>query len=118
VHYIHGTEDYAMDQTVQNQLNIIKKVIVDTIPVEQIYLFGSYAYGVPNADSDLDIYVVMKDDAQYREIVAMKMISRALSGYKKIATDILVLKKSRFQYRQSAPTLEQEVAGKGILIYG
>jgi predicted nucleotidyltransferase len=107
-----------MDQSVQDQLDAIKDVIVSTIPVDQIYLFGSYAYGTPNADSDLDIYVIMNDDARYREIEAMKMISRAIYGQKKMATDILVLKKSRFQYRLTAPTLEQEVAKKGILIYG
>jgi predicted nucleotidyltransferase len=41
-------------------VNRIKDIILSTIPVEQIYLFGSYAYGTPNADSDLDIYVIMK----------------------------------------------------------
>ncbi len=29
---------------------------------EKIILFGSYAYGTPNKDSDLDLYVVTNDD--------------------------------------------------------
>jgi predicted nucleotidyltransferase len=107
-----------MEQRVREQLTAIKNIIVDTIPVEQIYLFGSYAYGTPNADSDLDLYVVMKDDAPYPPIDAMGMIDKAVFGNKTLPTDILVLKKSRFQYRLAAPTLEQEVAEKGLLIYG
>jgi predicted nucleotidyltransferase len=36
---------------------------VDTVPVEQIFLFGSYANGTLHADSDLDIYVVMAQNS-------------------------------------------------------
>ena len=30
--------------------------------IKEVILFGSYAYGIPNEDSDLDIYVVTNDD--------------------------------------------------------
>ncbi len=29
---------------------------------DKIILFGSYAYGTPNEDSDIDLYVVTKDE--------------------------------------------------------
>jgi hypothetical protein len=96
----------------------IKNAILETIPVERIYLFGSYAYGVPTADSDLDIYVVMKDDAPYEVGEAEIMIAHAVGGKKTMPADILVIKAARFQYRLSAPTLEHEVAEKGVLLYG
>ena len=35
---------------------------LSSLNLEKIILFGSYAYGVPNEDSDLDLYVVTKDD--------------------------------------------------------
>jgi predicted nucleotidyltransferase len=107
-----------MEPYIQKQLDLIKNIILKTIPVEQMYLFGSYAYGTPHVDSDLDIYVVMKDDAPYPPLDAMGMIDKAVFGHKSMPTDILVLKKARFQYRLTAPTLEQEVAEKGVLIYG
>jgi predicted nucleotidyltransferase len=47
-----------LERKVQEQLDRVKEIILSTIPVERIYLFGSYAYGTPNADSDLDIYVM------------------------------------------------------------
>ena len=39
---------------------IIKKL--KPLNLEKIILFGSYAYGTPNEDSDLDLYVVTSDD--------------------------------------------------------
>jgi predicted nucleotidyltransferase len=107
-----------VDQAIGEQITAIKEVILQTIPVEKIYLFGSYAYGNPREDSDLDIYVVMKDDAPYRETEAAQKIWTAIHGKKSMPADILVARSSRFQYRLSAPTLEQEVSERGIAIYG
>jgi predicted nucleotidyltransferase len=107
-----------MDSRVQEQIEKIKSIIIKTAPVEQLFLFGSYAYGTPNEDSDLDFYVVLRDDAPFRDVEVMDMIGLALYGKKSIPTDIIVSKKSKFQYRLSDPTLEQEVAEKGIMIYG
>ncbi|GHU01904.1 hypothetical protein FACS1894147_02670 [Spirochaetia bacterium] len=107
-----------MDKNVQEQLTLIKDTIVATVPVEQIYLFGSYAYGTPREDSDLDIYVLLKDDVPYDNLDARIRIDEALYGRKTIATDILTIKKSRFDYRRAAPTLERVVSRKGVRIYG
>lgn len=107
-----------MNKNIQEQIETIKKIIVQTVPVEQIYLFGSYAYGVPQKDSDLDFYVVIKDDAPYRDLEAVDKITWSIYGHKSMPTDILVSKKANFQNRLSAPTLEYEVVKKGKLIYG
>ena len=39
------------------QINLLKDVIVETMQPEKVYLFGSYAHGIPNEDSDIDILV-------------------------------------------------------------
>jgi len=31
---------------------------------EMIYLFGSYAWGTPDKESDIDLYIVVKDSSQ------------------------------------------------------
>ncbi|MDR1788467.1 MAG: nucleotidyltransferase domain-containing protein [Treponema sp.] len=102
---------------VQDELNTLVKIITETVPTEQIYLFGSYAYGTPHKDSDLDLYVVIKDDAPYRAHDAIDMIGDAVHGHKTMPTDILVSKKEQFQYRLSAHTLQREVSEKGVLLY-
>jgi predicted nucleotidyltransferase len=67
-----------MEASVQAELDMLKDIIVNTLPVEQILLFGSYAYGTPHKDSDLDLYVVLKDEVKMRNIDASLAIYRAI----------------------------------------
>jgi hypothetical protein len=60
----------------------------------------------------------MKDDAPYQEMDAEGLIREAVFGEKSMPTDIIVSKKSKFDYRRAATTLEREVADKGVLVYG
>ena len=48
-----------MEKRIKDELNVLKDIIIKTIPVARIFLFGSYVGGKPHVDSDLDIYVVM-----------------------------------------------------------
>ena len=41
---------------ISNELETMKSVILGTVAVEKIILFGSYANGSPNEDSDIDLY--------------------------------------------------------------
>jgi uncharacterized protein len=43
------------------------KILVDKFDPEQVVLFGSYAYGNPSADSDVDLLVVKKISKSSRE---------------------------------------------------
>lgn len=107
-----------MDQRIADELNIIKDIVLQTVPVEQIFLFGSYAGGSPHQDSDLDIYVVMPDTAQIREIDAMNSISHALYGKISMPVDVIVSRRSRFEARKSAATLERLIVREGLVLYG
>ncbi len=42
----------------QEQIHYVAKVIADNYHPEKIILFGSYAEGTPNKESDLDIAVI------------------------------------------------------------
>jgi predicted nucleotidyltransferase len=103
---------------IKEELDILTRIIVETVPVERIYLFGSYAYGTPSQDSDLDLYVVLKDDAPMREVEAIDAISLALYEKKTKPVDILVHKLSNYLERQPLPTLERKITREGIRIYG
>ena len=106
-----------MDAAVQVELAKLKELIVNAIPVDQIYLFGSHAQGTTHKDSDLDLYVVLKDEVQLRDIDASIMIRQAICDQQTMPLDLLVMKKSRYLERKTAPTLERKVAREGILIY-
>jgi len=103
---------------IKQNLDEISQIIAKTVPVESIYLFGSYAYGTPNKDSDLDIYVVFKDELSMRELDAITAISKAIRPVKKMPMDILGLKQNRFHDRKLYATLERKIVREGIKIYG
>lgn len=115
---LKATGGVSMEKQVLDELNILKDIIVETVPVEQIMLFGSYAYGTPHKDSDLDLYVVLKDDIQMRELDAIRAIYRAIGDKKTMPVDVLAGKKSRFDYRKTGLTLERKIAREGMVLYG
>ncbi|MCL2763338.1 MAG: nucleotidyltransferase domain-containing protein [Treponema sp.] len=107
-----------MDTEVQKEVNKLKELIINAIPVEQIYLFGSYAYGTPHKGSDLDFYVVLKDDVQMRDLDAGLQIRFAIARSQTMGVDIVTKKKKDFLNRIYDFTLEQKVTKDGIRIYG
>jgi predicted nucleotidyltransferase len=46
----------------RRQIDAVVQKIVQEFNPEKVILFGSYAYGKPNADSDVDLLVVMESD--------------------------------------------------------
>ena len=106
-----------MDDIRQN-LAEISQIIADTVPVETIYLFGSYAYGTQNKDSDVDLYVVFKDEMTMRVLDAIRAIRIAIDHVKNMPMDILGLKQSRFDDMKLYATLERKIAREGIKLYG
>ena len=108
----------SMDAVIQAELDKLKELIINAMPVEQIYLFGSYAYGKPHKDSDLDLYVVLKDDVQMRDLDAGLQIRLAIARKKSMPVDIIAKKKRDFVNRLDDITLERIVNRDGIRIYG
>jgi predicted nucleotidyltransferase len=104
--------------TIQSELDTLKEIIINTVPVEQIYLFGSYAYGMPHKDSDLDLYVVLKDNIQIRLIDAAIQIRLAISRKKTMPVDIIANTLSGYRERAEGPTVERTISQRGIKIYG
>jgi predicted nucleotidyltransferase len=105
-------------ESIKDELATLTRVISETVPVEEIYLFGSYAYGKPGKDSDLDLYVVLKDDIQMRELDAMEKIWDAIYLVKTKSVDLLALKQKSFQNKKRNPTIERQIAEEGIKLYG
>jgi predicted nucleotidyltransferase len=76
----------------------IKPLIVERLkPLnpDKIILFGSYAYGTPNEDSDIDLYVVTNDDFMPQtwkeKSEVTKKISKRLRDLRKyISIDLIV----------------------------
>jgi len=106
-----------MKTEIQNDLTVITQAISSNTKIEDLFLFGSWAYGEPKSDSDLDIYLVIPDtDVDICDLNAD--IRFAL--YKKLTLplDLVIAKKSVFERRSKAPTLENIIAERGVRING
>jgi uncharacterized protein len=91
--------------------------LVKAYQPEAIYLFGSYAWGEPNEDSDLDFMVILQSDIE-ESLDLYRKSSRSMWGFE-FPTDVLLKNKLRFEKRAEHPsTLEHKIKNEGIIIYG
>jgi predicted nucleotidyltransferase len=98
------------------KITIIKETILKNVPAKCIYLFGSYAYGEPTDKSDIDIYIVLPDDADnLSEIYGKIMVD--LSIKKIFFVDLLLNRESVFNVRKKENILEETVCQKGKILY-
>ena len=106
-----------MNEIVSSEFIRFVTYISNMDSVVKIYLFGSYAYGNPTEDSDIDLFVVIKDGIDSLKI--MQKINYGLCDMK-IALDVIADNISTFN-ESSKPdrvTLQREVKNKGVLLYG
>ena len=73
------------------QIQAVVQRIVEGYAPDRIILFGSYAYGTPTEDSDLDLLVLKAGDARRRIERVMEVGRFARCGPDAPAMDILVL---------------------------
>jgi predicted nucleotidyltransferase len=92
-----------------------KERLVTEFNPEKIYIFGSYAWGNPTEDSDLDIMIVVKK--LNNKLLEMRRGIKSLRGIG-FPKDIIVesedefLKNSKDLYK-----IENEIYNRGYLIY-
>ncbi len=98
-------------------LGTVTDRLVAEFQPEQIWLFGSYAWGTPREDSDLDLLVVVSrsDDPPVRRA---QRAHRCLSGLG-LAKDVLVKTRAELERFSRVPaSLEAEILAHGRCIYG
>ena len=94
---------------------ILKRLITAYHPKE-IYLFGSYAWGNPDEQSDIDLMIVV-DESSEKPHQRPRKGFRALRGLK-IAKDILVYTKDEFDnLANDISTLCYRVKKEGLRLY-
>lgn len=105
-----------MIDSVKNEIDQIVKKIVNEYPVEKIILFGSYVYGNPTQDSDIDLCIISSESR--RKIDLLHEIRKTIRGAK-YPVDILLYKTDEFKDRSdSLKSMERHISQKGIILYG
>ena len=101
---------------ITSEIEKIRDIIVNTIPLEKLYLFGSYAYGTPTEDSDYDFYMVVPNGS-IRPGDAIYHAYKAMRGVKRKPVDVLAGTVEIFERRSKLLTMEREIYEKGVVLY-
>lgn len=89
----------------------------NVVDCQKIYIFGSYARGDQRKDSDLDIYITVKN-LKERKINLVRKIRKFLLNKINMPMDILINTDEEFDKRKNIKsTLEYIVEKEGVKIY-
>ena len=105
------------DKIIENDINELIPKITEAVRVKKIYLFGSYAYGMPTNDSDIDLCILT--DEKKRKIEIMTDIREKIGFSFLHPLDIIVYNPEEFYNRaDSATSMESHILKNGVLVYG
>lgn len=101
--------------------NIIRKIadlIQKGYQPEKIILFGSYAYGSPDQDSDIDLLIIK--ETSERPLDRRVMVSRLVSDpSRRIPLEVIVLTPREVRKRlEGGDQFLDEILHKGKILYG
>jgi len=97
-------------------LETVKTKLAEAYKPKLIYLFGSYAWGRPDEQSDLDMLIIVEksDEKSYKR---PRKGLESLSGLK-IAKDIIVYTSDEFEeLSRDVTTLAHKIKAEGIKLY-
>lgn len=100
----------------QELLNEAVRRIAAALQPEEIYLYGSHAYGQPHENSDVDLLIVVRDSA-------LRPHRRAAEAYGALRglflpAEIKVVTRTQFDRRsQWLSSIERVVIEKGKILY-
>lgn len=106
-----------MPAATRTELSRIVQKLVDVYEPEKIILFGSYAYGKPNADSDLDLLIIKKTSKRF--IDRWTTVRKIMSDPKRsIPFEPLVLTPQEVKERLAiGDQFIEEIITKGEVVY-
>lgn len=114
-----------MSLLLKDKEKTINEIITTIKPLkpEKVILFGSYAWGEPDKDSDIDLYVVTNDDfvpQNYNEKMSVYLnVARQLQDFlSKYPTDLIVHTRSMHnKFVEKKSLFSKKIMEKGIVLY-
>ena len=98
-------------------LQTILEAIKNRVQLKHLFLFGSYAEGRANTESDLDLCIVAETDKS--KIEALREIRIDLYAKVTSPIDFLFFTPDEFETRSKVPKrFEWQIQNRGQLIYG
>lgn len=107
----------VMALDIKQEITNITNEIISATSAVKIYLFGSFAYGEPDNDSDIDLCIIT-NDSHIRKRDLTKSIRKSISKVATMPVDILIYDKDEFLKRAKIhSTIEHKIANEGVTIY-
>jgi predicted nucleotidyltransferase len=117
--FVAGYHKHSVSSKFDNKISSIRQLILESVDntiINKIYLFGSYAYGNPNEDSDIDLCVVVNDDIDKLDAY-MKIIGN-LTDNNIIPCDLIVCHAKMFFNVENPKSIENTIIKEGKVLYG
>lgn len=106
-----------MKSVSESLLEEITRRLAAEFQLDQVWIFGSHAWGEPDEGSDLDLLVVVRESDE-PSIRRAQRAHRSLRGLG-LAKDILVKTRAELErFRGVRASLEAEILERGRRIYG
>ncbi len=100
----------------EETIETIKEYLIQVYQPREIFLFGSYVWGTPDSESDIDFAVIL-DSSELSMIERMRLANNILWEVG-VPVDILVYTKEEFKRRaQYKSTLQYRILHEGKKIY-
>lgn len=104
-----------------NKIPLIRELILNSMPesaLKKVYLFGSYAYGNPTQNSDIDIFVIIDNNYDNMEIALI--IKKIFRDNHIFPCDLIVRKEQEFEegMKENAYNFTKIIYNHGVVLYG
>jgi len=105
---------------------VLKKELIGllgSLEPEKVILFGSYAWGTPSKDSDIDLYIVTRDDyvpASYRQKAKLNAsFAEAIRDIRKrVPIDMIIhTRPMHRKFIELGSMFSRELMENGVVIY-
>jgi predicted nucleotidyltransferase len=108
-------KEKGMFMDMEAYLKVVVEKIRSHFNPEKIILFGSYAYGHPTVDSDIDLMIVMRtDEKPHKRAVPIRKVLKGIG----IPKDIIVKTPEEFErFKDIIGTIIYPAAHKGKVLY-
>lgn len=107
---------YQSERLKQTIEKILEKLVIDFNP-QKIVLYGSYAFGNPGEESDIDFFIVYETSLPFfkRLLSIRKAISNLRNGF---PLDLLALTPKEVEERiKMGDKFIDEILRKGVILY-
>jgi uncharacterized protein len=103
-------------QLTHESIRLVTNALVDALRPEQVILFGSHAWGTPDADSDLDVLVIVSQT----ELAPIERVRKAREALRQFTfpKDVLVVTETEYEmYRHVRGSLTHDIWQRGKVLY-